>query len=71
VSWRYLIDVLEILVGVQEILVRCHRDISSVSWKYLEGVLEILVRCHRHIWSVSWRYLVGVLVIFDRCPGDI
>jgi len=56
VSWRYLIYVLEIIVGVVEIFDGFPGDILWVSWRYFVVVLEIFDRCPQ---------------TFDRCPLDI
>jgi len=46
VSWRYLIDVLEIyLNGVLKIFEEYPGDIYSVSWKYMMVVLEKIILC--------------------------
>jgi len=37
-SWRFLMDALEIFDW-------CPGDLLSLSWKYLNGVLEIFDRC--------------------------
>jgi len=63
-AWRYLISVMEILIGVLKIFLIAVLEIfdsypvdtSLVSWRYLFGLLEIFFRCHGD---------------FERCSGDI
>jgi len=49
VSWKYLLDVLEIFDRSPGDIYGCPGDIFTVSWTYLIGVLDIFDGCSEDI----------------------